>query len=143
MATLDFDRLAIDPYLGGAEAPAPPAAQAAVLEGALIKYFDADLRISAAEMTAPVIKLGRGGFTISAKKACWRARWASSSFAAAQASGSVGIDMSQEVAKANVTASLDDMPVEGCLEPRRLASRSRGIERSRPSCRPRAAPTPS
>jgi hypothetical protein len=66
-ATLDFERLAIDPYLGGAEAPAPPAAQAAVLEGALIKYFDADLRISAAEVTAPMIKLGRGGFTISTK----------------------------------------------------------------------------
>ena len=115
-ATLDFERLAIDPYLGGAEAPAPPAAQAAVLEGALIKYFDADLRISAAEVTAPMIKLGRGGFTISTKNGVLASEVGELELCGGEASGSVGIDMSQEVAKANVTASLDDMPVDGCLD---------------------------
>ena len=115
-ATLDFERLAIDPYLGGAEAPTPPAAQAVVLEGALIKYFDADLRVSAAEVTAPMIKLGRGGFTISTKNGVLASEVGELELCDGQASGSVGIDMSQETAKATVTASLDDMPVEGCLD---------------------------
>ena len=87
-----------------------------MLEGALIKYFDADLRISAAEITAPMIKLGRGGFTISTKNGVLASEVGELELCGGEASGSVGIDMSQEVAKANVTASLDDVPVEGCLD---------------------------
>lgn len=112
-ATLDFERLAIDPYFGGSEMPLP--AQADVLEGALIKYFDADLRISAAEMTAPMIKLGRGGFTISTKDGVLSSEVGELELCGGEASGRVGIDLSGEVAKANIVASLDDMPVEGCL----------------------------
>ena len=115
-ATLDFDRLAIDPYFGGTEAPPPPAAQAAVIEGALLKYFDADLRISAAEITAPMIKLGRGGFTISAKNGVLASEVGELELCGGEASGRVGIDMSQEVAKASLTASLVDVPVDNCLD---------------------------
>ena len=86
-----------------------------MLEGALLKYFDADLRISAAEITAPMIKLGRGGFTISTKNGVLASEVGELELCGGEASGRVGIDMSQEVAKANVTASLDDVPVEGCL----------------------------
>ncbi len=115
-ATLDFDRLAIDPYFGGTEAPPPPAAQAAVIEGALLKYFDADLRISAAEITAPMIKLGRGGFTISTKNGVLASEVGELELCGGEASGRVGIDMSQEVAKASLTASLVDVPVDNCLD---------------------------
>jgi len=115
-ATLDFDRLAIDPYFGGTEAPPPPAAQAAVIEGALLKYFDADLRISAAEITAPMIKLGRGGFTISTKNGALASEVGELELCGGEASGRVGIDMSQEVAKASLTASLVDVPVDNCLD---------------------------
>lgn len=115
-ATLDFDRLAIDPYFGGADAATPPAAQPDVLEGALLKYFDADLRISAAEITAPGIKLGRGGFTISAKNGALASEVGELDLCGGQASGRVSIDMSQPLAKASLTANLDDVPVDNCLD---------------------------
>ncbi len=115
-ATLDFERLAIDPYLAGDETPMPHTAQAGILEGALIKYFDADLRISAEEVTAPMIKLGPGGFTISTKDSVLTSEVGELQLCGGEASGSVGIDLSREVAKASVVASLDGIPVEGCLD---------------------------
>jgi AsmA protein len=114
-ATLDFERLAIDPYLAGDEPPLRQA-QAGMLEGALIKYFDADLRISAEEVTAPMIKLGPGGFTISTKDSVLTSEVGELQLCGGEASGSVGIDLSREVAKASVVASLDGIPVEGCLD---------------------------
>ena len=63
-----------------------------------------------------MIKLGRGGFTISTKNGVLASEVGELELCGGEASGSVGIDMSQEVAKANVTASLDDVPVEGCLD---------------------------
>jgi AsmA protein len=126
-ATLAFERLAIDPYLGD-EAPAtPPAAQAALLEGALLKYFDADLRISAAEITAPSIKLGRGGFTISMKNGVLASEVGELELCGGQASGRVGLDMSHEVAKATLTASLDDVPVDSCLDASSLLVPLKGL----------------
>jgi AsmA protein len=115
-ATLDFERLAIDPYLAGDETPLRHTAQAGMLEGALIKYFDADLRISAEEVTAPMIKLGPGGFTISTKDSVLTSEVGELQLCGGEASGSVGIDLSREMAKASVVASLDGIPVEGCLD---------------------------
>jgi AsmA protein len=115
-ATLDFERLAIDPYLDGTDRPTHPDAQAGLLEGALIKYFDADLRISAADISAPMIKLGRGGFTISTKDGVLTSEVGELDLCGGEASGSVNVDLSREVAKANLVASLDDVPVEGCLD---------------------------
>ena len=115
-ATLDFERLAIDPYFGGIEAPTRPASQAAVIEGALLKYFDADLRISADEITAPMIRLGRGGFTISAKNGVLASEVGELELCGGQASGRIGIDMSQAVTKASLTASLDNVPVDSCFD---------------------------
>src|SRR3990170_8718447 len=43
--TLDFDRLALDPYIGGSTPAEPEAAQVALLDQALLQYFDAHLRI--------------------------------------------------------------------------------------------------
>ena len=87
-----------------------------MLEGALIKYFDADLRISAADISAPMIKLGRGGFTISTKDGVLASEVGELDLCGGEASGSVNVDLSREVAKANLVASLDDVPVEGCLD---------------------------
>jgi AsmA protein len=126
-ATLAFERLAIDPYLGDEATAMPPAAQAALLEGALLKYFDADLRISAAEITAPSIKLGRGGFTISMKNGVLASEVGELELCGGQASGRVGLDMSQEVAKATLTASLDDVPVDGCLDASSLLVPLKGL----------------
>ena len=59
--TLAFDRLALDPYLGTAAPTKQDVTVTASLgDQPLLKYFDADLRISAAEITAPTLTLGRG-----------------------------------------------------------------------------------
>ncbi|MBC8013840.1 MAG: hypothetical protein H7X74_07165, partial [Methyloceanibacter sp.] len=112
--TLDFDRLALDPYIGGST-PAEPAV--ALLDQALLKYIDADLRISAAEITAPAIALGRGGFTISAKQGLIAGEVSELELCGGSAAGRIGIDMSQDVAKASFTASVLDVPVDGYLKP--------------------------
>jgi AsmA protein len=108
-ATLAFERLAIDPYLG---TPAPT--QAALLDGALLKYFDADLRVSAAEITAPALMLGHGGFTISTKDGVLASEVGELELCGGQASGRIGLDMSQEV-KATLMASIRGVAVDSCL----------------------------
>ena len=67
-------------------------------------------------MPRPPIKLGRGGFTISAKNGVLAGEVGELELCGGSASGRVGIDMSQEVAKATLSATSRDMPVEGCLE---------------------------
>jgi AsmA protein len=115
-ATLDFERLDIDRYFGGAEGAGMPSAEAAVLGGALLKYFDADLRISAAEIAAPQLKLGRGGFTVSAKNGVLASDVGELELCGGEASGRLGIDLSQPTAKASLTANLEDVPIESCLK---------------------------
>jgi AsmA protein len=112
--TLAFDRLALDPYLGsGAPADAADAAQD---DQPLLKYFDADLRISAAEITAPEVVLGRGGFTISAKQGSVAGDVGELELCGGSATGHVGIDLSQGRPRATVTATISGVPVEDCLK---------------------------
>ena len=142
--TLAFERLAIDPYLGGTAPTATQATQPALVQtapvqtapvqtalfqGALLKYFDADLRISAAEITAPAIKLGRGGFTISSKGGVLASELGELELCGGQAAGRIGLDMSQEVAKATLTASIHDVPVDGCLDALLLDVPLKGVGR--------------
>jgi AsmA protein len=112
--TLAFDRLALDPYVGNGV----PAAVAKATYGnqPLLKYFDADLRISAAEITAPAIILGRGGFTINAKHGLVAGDVGELEFCGGWATGRVGLDLSQELAKASVSATISGVPVEDCLK---------------------------
>jgi AsmA protein len=115
--TLAFDRLALDPYLGtGVPAEATEAAKAAQRNQPLLKYFDADLRISAAEITAPAVMLGRGGFTISAKQGLVAGDVGELELCGGSATGRVGLDLSRERAKASVTATISGVPVEDCLK---------------------------
>ncbi len=81
--TLDFDRLALDPYIG-ASSPAEPALRAALLDQPVIGSLDTDLRISAADITAPSFKLGRGAVTINSREGLVSTRWVGSSSAAAR-----------------------------------------------------------
>jgi AsmA protein len=112
--TLAFDRLALDPYLeSGAPAETANAAQD---DQPLLKYFDADLRISAADITAPEVVLGRGGFTISAKQGAVAGDVGELEFCGGSATGHVGLDLSQDRAKATVTATISGVPVEDCLK---------------------------
>jgi AsmA protein len=115
--TLAFERLALDPYIAASTPAEPQAAQAALLDQALLKYFDADLRVSAAEITAPTITLGRGGFTISAKEGLIASEVGELELCGGSAGGRISIDLSQDVPKANFTASVFDVPVDTCLQP--------------------------
>ena len=115
--TLAFDRLALDPYLGtGVPAEATEAAKATQGNQPLLKYFDADLRISAAEITVPTVMLGRGGFTISAKQGLVAGDVGELELCGGSATGRVGLDLSQERARASVTATISGVPVEDCLK---------------------------
>jgi AsmA protein len=114
--TLAFDRLALDPYIGGGTAAEPTAAKTAEGDQPLLKYFDADLRISAVNITAPPVALGRGSFTISAKQGVVAGEVGELELCGGSAAGRIGLDLSHEVAKANFTARVSDVPVEDCLK---------------------------
>jgi hypothetical protein len=114
--TLDFEQLALDPYIGTGTPAEPVAAQVALADQAILKYFDADLRISAAEILAPPVTFGRGGFTIGAKGGVVATEVGELELCGGQASGRIGLDFTQEVAKATLSASLFDLPVDGCLK---------------------------
>jgi AsmA protein len=115
--TLAFDRLVLDPYLGGpAPANAVDTTNAAPGNLPVLKYLDADLRISAAEITAPVVVLGRGGFTISATQGLVAGDVGELELCGGSATGRIGLDLSQAPAKANVTATISGVPVEDCLK---------------------------
>jgi AsmA protein len=114
--TLAFDRLVLDRYFGGGAPTAADAAGAVHGDQPLLKYFDADLRISAAEITAPNVMLGRGGFTISARQGSVAGDVGELELCGGSATGRVGLDLSQDRAKATVTATISGVPVEDCLK---------------------------
>jgi AsmA protein len=115
--TLAFDRLVLDPYIGAGPAAEPAVAQPSFSDRTILKYFDADLRISAAEIVASPVKLGRGAFTISAKAGLIASEVGELELCAGEAAARVNLDLTQEVAKASLTASILDVPLEDCLRP--------------------------
>ena len=122
--TLAFERLGIDPYAKAAEAGTP---QIPFFSRALLKYFDADLRISAAEIAASAIRLGRGGFTISAKQGVLAGEIGELELCGGSASGRFGLDLSQETAKASLMAKMSGIAVDGCLQQPALEVPFKGI----------------
>lgn len=119
--TLAFDRLVLDPYLGplpasdGTPTSAGPASS--LFDWALLKYFDADLRISAGTIYAGALKLGHGGFTISAKQGQLVSEISELEVCGGSAAGRVGADLSQPNKRLSLVASLADVSLETCLEP--------------------------
>ncbi len=112
--TLAFDRLALDPYVG--EADADGAAPASLDQSAL-SHFDTDLRISAAEITAPGLQLGRGGFNISARKGFVSSDVSEVEFCGGTVTGRIDVDLSQPIDKAKLAGKFSDIPIETCLDP--------------------------
>jgi AsmA protein len=109
--TLAFDRLELDPYIG-AEDAAP-----ASLEQSALGHFDTDLRISAAEITAPGLQLGRGGFNISARKGFVSSDVSEVEFCGGTVTGRIDVDLSEAIDKAKVAGKFSDIPIETCLDP--------------------------
>ncbi len=115
--TLAFDRLALDPYLGiGQRTDAPkPIAQISPFDRALPNYFDADLRISAAEITAGALKLGHGAFTITAKDGSVTSEIGELELCGGSADGRVGIELTPATKQVRLAANLTDIAFPSCL----------------------------
>jgi hypothetical protein len=114
--TLAFDRLQLDPYIGartpkGVNAASPPPDQS------VFSHFDTDLRISAAEITVPGIKLGRGGFTLSTREGLVASEVGELEICGGTVTGRIDVDVSQAANIATLAGKLSDVPIEDCLGP--------------------------
>jgi AsmA protein len=124
--TLDFERLVLGPYIGGTQ-DTSPAPQGALLDWPLLKYFDADLRVSAAQIATSAIKLGRGSFTVNAKEGVVAAEIGEIELCGGSATGRLGFDLSQAKIKASLVGSLADVDIDPCLKPLALDIPLKGV----------------
>jgi AsmA protein len=126
--TLAFDRLMLDPYLGKAsssEGGAPPSTESTAsfpFNRPLLQFIDADLRISAAAIDAGALKLGRGGFTVSAKQGVVASEVGELELCGGSADGRLDADLAQPNKQVNLVANLDDVAIDTCLQPLGLAA---------------------
>ena len=125
--TLAFDRLGIDPYIATNSAADPATAAMPMIDQAILKYLDADLRVSARDIVASAIKLGRGGFTISAKDGVLAGEIGELELCGGSASGRFGIDMIQGTAKALLVGDISGLTIEGCLQQGALEMPFKGV----------------
>jgi len=122
--TLAFERLVLDPYLGGR---AESASQGSLFDWALFKYFDADLRISAGVVAASSLELGPGGFTISAKGGVISTEVGELALCGGEATGRMGLDLSGDRIRASLVGDLSDITLETCLQPFDLGVPLKGV----------------
>jgi AsmA protein len=109
--TLAFERLVLDPYLGAGTQ------ENRLFDWALLSHLDADLRVSAGEMTAAGLELGRGGFTINAKNGVISGEVGELELCGGDASGRLGLDLSDARAEASLVGTVSDIAAETCLKP--------------------------
>jgi AsmA protein len=114
--TLAFDRLVLDPYLMRGT-PEAAVVASGPFDWVLLKYLEADLRISAGEIVASGTSLGRGGFTISARDGVLAGEVGELDLCDGSASGRLNLDLSQPSVKATFVADLADVTIETCLKP--------------------------
>jgi AsmA protein len=124
--TFDFERLVLDPYLAGSVRPETVQAQGADFDRVLLNHFDADLRVSAAEIAAAGLKLGRGAFTLSAKGGVLASEIGELELCGGEGTGRIGADLTQQAAKANLAATLTNVSLETCLQPLGLMAPLKG-----------------
>ena len=134
--TLAFGRLVLDPYLG-INAPRtrvgdpPSERERSLLDGVLAQYVDTDLRISAAEIQAGTLKLGRGGFTLTAKNGAVSSEIGELELCGGSAEGRVSLDLAEATKPMDVVADLTDISFDSCLGAfgmHRSRERNRGAE---------------
>jgi uncharacterized protein involved in outer membrane biogenesis len=117
----------LDPYLGGGAAAEGEQAQDTGLDRVLLNHFDADLRISAAEIAAAALKLGRGAFTLSARGGMLASEIGELELCGGEGTGRVGADLTKPEAKARLAATLSNINMETCLQPLGVAAPFKGI----------------
>lgn len=119
--TLAFDRLVLDPYLGNSQASGggtgPSPIGGSSFDGALLQYFDADLRISAGEIAAGALKLGRGGFTVTSKDGSVTSEVGELELCGGSADGRLKLELAPATKKLNLVANLADVSIDSCLDP--------------------------
>jgi AsmA protein len=119
--TLDFDRLVLDPYLGLSDFGETTARQVPIrdrplFEWALLKYFDADLRISAGAIDAHGLRLGPSAFTLTAKDGAFESEVGEVNLCEGSATGRIGADLKKATKHVSLTANFSDINVATCLE---------------------------
>jgi AsmA protein len=112
--TLAFETLVLDPYLGAGETEAQ---EEHPFDWAILNHFDADLRISAGEVSAAGLELGSGGFTINAKAGQISGEIGELELCGGRAAGRLGLDLSNARARASAVGTLANVAIETCLEP--------------------------
>ena len=112
--TLAFDRLLLNPYIDAAIKDGQPTATL-LFDQALLRHFDADLRLSAGAIDAGKLRLGHGAFTITAKKDALATEVSELELCGGSASGRFGADVAQAAKRFSLTAYLSDVGVESCL----------------------------
>ena len=128
--TLAFDRLTLNPYVAqdGVDGTQAGSNSSGILfDEALLQHFDADLRISAGAIEAGTLKLGRGGFTITAEAGVLAGEVSELELCGGSASGRFGADISQATKRLTLMASLVDVTVDSCLEPLGLGFPLKGV----------------
>jgi AsmA protein len=121
--TLAFERVVLDPYLTGVETAAT---RGPLFDWVLLKYFDADLRLSAGEVSASTMTLGRGGLTITAKDGVISGS-GELELCSGQVAGRVGLDLSGSRTKASFVGNVSNVAIETCLEPFALGAPLKGV----------------
>jgi hypothetical protein len=109
--TFAFDRLILDPYLGTNET------SGALFDQVLLRYFDADLRISGSEIVAGPLKFGKGGFTITAKGGSVTSEIGELELCGGLAEGRLNLELAPPVKELTVVADLADIAIEPCIKP--------------------------
>lgn len=111
--TLAFEALSLDPYLLGA---APAQADAPLFDWVLLKHLDADLRVSAAALSAGGLQLGGGGLTINAKKGVVSSEIGALEICGGQAEGRFDLDLSSPRVEAALAGSLAGVAIDSCRQ---------------------------
>jgi AsmA protein len=124
--TLAFDRLTLDPYLGKTSSsdggsPLTASTLAFPFNRPLFQFIDADLRISAAAIGAGALKLGRGAFTVSAKRGAVASEVGELELCGGSADGRLDANLAEPSKQVNLVANLDDVAIDTCLQPLALA----------------------
>jgi AsmA protein len=127
--TLAFDRLALDPYLGGSQAAAPAPTESSPFDWPLAQHLDADLRISAGEIDAGTLKLGRGAITVTAKQGVLVAELGELELCGGSAAGRASLDLTQPAKRLTLVANLTDIAAESCLQQLALDIPLKGVGR--------------
>lgn len=116
--TLAFETLALDPYLPETSADL---LGKGLFDWVLLKHLDADLRVSAAELTAKGLELGQGGLTINAKNAAISGEVGALEICGGQAEGRLDLDLAAPRAEAALAGKLAGLALDTCLKSLGLA----------------------